>query len=82
MPRKLIDEPDFRIVETEVGENIIHTLEVRDGVDAMGVEKWRTFRTDSKDLKAIFGYLIRVSLELEAMSEHRQRIPEHVSQGQ
>lgn len=65
MARKLLDEPDFRIVEGEIGENVVHTLEVRDGVDAMGVEKWRQFRTDSKDLKAIFGYLIRVAIELE-----------------
>jgi len=64
-PRKLVDEPDFRIVEDVIGENVIHTLEVRDGVDAMGVEKWRQFRTDNKDLRAIFGYLIRLAIDLE-----------------
>lgn len=64
-PRKLVDEPDFRIVEAVIGENVVHTLEVRDGVDAMGVEKWRTFRTDSKDLRAIFQFLVRIAIELE-----------------
>ncbi len=68
MPRLVIDEPDFRLVEDVLGSNIVHTLEVRDGVDAMGVEKWRTFKTDiSKDLRAILGYLVRIALELEAM---------------
>lgn len=67
MPKKLIDEQDFRIVEDVVGENVIHTLEVREGRDAMGVEKWRTFKTDSRDLKAIFSYMVRVAIELEAV---------------
>lgn len=71
-PRKLIDEPDFRIVEAIIGENVVHTLEVRDGVDAMGVEKWRTFRTDSKDLRAIFGFLTRLAIELE--SRHAENV--------
>lgn len=67
MPRLLVDEKDFRVVEDVIGGNVLHTLEVRDGVDAMGVEKWRTFKTDSKDLRAIFGYLTRLALELETM---------------
>lgn len=65
-PRCLVLEHDFRIVETVIGENVVHVLEVRDGVDAMGVEKWRAFRTDSKELRAIFGYMIRLAIELEA----------------
>jgi hypothetical protein len=65
MPRKLIDEPDFRIVETEVGGNVLHVLEVRDGVDAMENEKWRQFRTDNKDLRTILSYMVRIALELE-----------------
>lgn len=72
MPRLVVLEPDFRIVEDEISGNIVHTLEVRDGVDAMGVEKWRHFRTDSKDLKAIFSYLIRLALELEAVNREYQ----------
>lgn len=67
MPRKIIDEPDFRMVEVEIGGGIERVLEVRDGVDAMGVEKWRTFKTDSKDLKAMFGYMTRIAIELEQM---------------
>jgi hypothetical protein len=67
VPRLVILEPDFRLVEAEIGGDLHWTLEVRDGVDAMGVEKWRTFKTDSKDLRAIFGYLTRLALELETM---------------
>ena len=64
-PRKIVDEPDFRIVENVIGENVVHVLEVRDGVDAMGVEKWRTFRTDSKELRAMFSFMVRLAIELE-----------------
>lgn len=66
-PRKLLDEPDMRIVEDIVGEQVVHVLEVRDGVDAMGAERWRTFQLGSKDLRQLFGYLVRVTLELEAV---------------
>lgn len=80
MPRLLVDEKDFRVVETEIAGNVIHVLEVRDGADALGVERWRTFKTDvSKDIRAIFGYMVRVALELEALrDEHRQRIPKQL----
>jgi hypothetical protein len=53
LPRKLIDEPDFRVVETVIGDEIVHVLETRDGVDAMELERWRRF------------YLVRVALETE-----------------
>ena len=72
MPRLLVSEPDFRIVETEIGGNVLHVLEVRDGADALGVERWRTFKTDvSKDIRAIFGYMVRVALELETVKGER-----------
>lgn len=80
MPRKIIDEPDFRMVETEVGGGVETVLEVRDGVDAMGVEKWRTFKTDSKDLRAMFSYMKRIALELENLREHQHGISEQVHQ--
>jgi hypothetical protein len=72
MPRLLIDEPDWRVVEDLVGENEIHTLEVKDGKDAMGVQKWKVFvstqpsmKSYSKELVMIFGYLVRLAHQLE-----------------
>jgi hypothetical protein len=65
LPRKLIDEPDFRVVETVIGDEIVHVLETRDGVDAMELERWRRFNLPSKELRQIFSYLVRVALETE-----------------
>lgn len=58
----VIDEKDFRLVRIEVGETgVRYVLEVTDGQDALGVQRWREFRTDSSHLRALFGYLIRVA---------------------
>lgn len=62
-PVLLINEPDFRIVEVTIGEDIEHVLEVRDGRDAMGTERWRKFETSSTHLRQIFGYLVRVAIQ-------------------
>jgi hypothetical protein len=66
MPRLLVNEPDFRIVWDVVSGNDVHILEVPDGADALGVERWRTFQTrGNKNLEAIFGYLVRLARQLE-----------------
>ena len=59
----LINEPDFRLVRLDlVDGHRQYALEVRDGQDAMGVEKWRAFETrGSKSLEALFKYLIRIA---------------------
>jgi len=58
----LILEPDFRLVrlETPEGERQ-YVLEVRDGIDAMGVERWRKFDLNGTALKSLFGYLVRIA---------------------
>lgn len=61
-PVLLISEPDFRLVEVTIGEDVEHVLEVKDGRDAMGVERWRKFETSSTHLRQIFGYLVRIAL--------------------
>lgn len=72
MPRLLIDEADFRVVEDVVSGNDIHTLEVRDGCDALGVERWRAYVIrGNKNLETIFGYLIRVAKQLERTREQK-----------
>lgn len=62
---KLIDEPDFRLVEVTIGDGVEHVMEVRDGEDAMGVQRWRRFETDSQKLKTIFSYLVRIAYTLQ-----------------
>lgn len=64
MPRCLVEQPDFRIVDTELdGVGIV--LEVRDGCDALGVERWRAFNLNNPNLQKLFGYLVRVIQQQE-----------------
>jgi hypothetical protein len=68
VPRCIVDEKDFRIVEDVVEGNEVFTLEVRDGCDALGVERWRTFQTRGiKNLEIIFNYFVRVAKQLDGM---------------
>ena len=59
-PRLLVEEPDFRLVEVCRAGNVFHVLEVRDGIDAMGAERWREFKVENPHLRQIFGYLVRI----------------------
>lgn len=59
MPRCLVEQPDFRIVDTEI-DGIGIVLEVRDGCDGLGVERWRLFELHSPALKKLFTYFVRV----------------------
>ena len=65
MPRCVLEQPDFRIVETDVTGDVQHVLEVRDGCDALGVERWRQFILNNKTERALFSYLLRVTLRQE-----------------
>lgn len=51
----------FRLVKVEDGDRVTYTLEVPDGCDALGVERWRTFEMNSQHLRNIFGFLIKVA---------------------
>lgn len=62
-PTLLIDQPDFRLVRVDIGGHHEHVLEVRDGCDAMGVERWRRFEVNGTAMKALFKYLIRIAEE-------------------
>jgi hypothetical protein len=65
MPRLVLEEPDFRIVETDITGDVTYVLEVRDGCDALGVERWRIFRLNNKTERDLFGYLLRITLKGE-----------------
>lgn len=63
MPRLIIDQPTFRVVETILpGNQAVYVLEVPEDPDAMGNPKWRKFNTSGKDMKAIFEFLISLGL--------------------
>ena len=61
IPTLLIDQPDFRLVRVDIGDHREHVLEVRDGCDAMGAERWRKFEISGTAMKALFRYLVRIS---------------------
>ena len=64
-PTLLINEPDFRLVRVSIGEDVEHVLEVRDGKDAMGNERWRKFELANQHLRNLFGYLVRIASKQE-----------------
>lgn len=58
----LIDEADFRLVKLEIVDGSVeHILEVRDGKDAMGAERWRKFEMNGTALKSLFKYMVRIA---------------------
>jgi hypothetical protein len=57
------DRDGFRLVRIEEGDRISHILEVPDGCDALGVERWREFQLNSSHLKTIFGFFIKLALQ-------------------
>lgn len=59
-PRIVIGDDNFRIVRT--GERYI--LELPDGADALGVERWREVEANGKPVKAMRDFLIRLSVKL------------------
>jgi hypothetical protein len=63
----VISEPDFRLVRLVLeGGEWEYVLEVRDGMDAMGVEKWRKFELNGTALRSLFKFLIRIAEAKEA----------------
>jgi hypothetical protein len=58
----VISEPDFRLVRLVIdGGEYEYVLEVRDGCDAMGTERWRKFEVNGTALRSLFKFLIRIA---------------------
>lgn len=57
------DADGFRLVRIEDGDRVSHVLEVPDGCDALGVERWREFKMSTSHLQSIFGFLIKVAMK-------------------
>lgn len=66
----LVNEPDFRVIRIELADgNTEHVLERRDGLDAMGAERWTKFELGSSTtLRSLFKFFIRV---VEKQHEHQ-----------
>lgn len=65
-PQIVAEDALFRLVRLEEGDRVTYVLEVPDGCDALGVERWREFRIDNKHIKAMRDYIIRGSLKEQA----------------
>jgi hypothetical protein len=60
--KAVISEPDFRLVRLVLdGGEWEYVLEVRDGCDALGTERWRKFELNGTALRSLFKFLIRVA---------------------
>ena len=55
------DDDGFRLVRIEDGEKVSHVLEVPDGCDALGVERWREFQINSAHLPRLARHGIQES---------------------
>lgn len=71
-PRVIAGDMTFRIVRITDGDRVTYVVEVPDGCDALGVERWREFRTDNTLVRALRDYVIRAAVAQErADAEHR-----------
>lgn len=62
------DRDGFRLVRVGEGNSLRYVLEVPDGCDALGVERWREFKTDSQHLRNLLGFLIKTAVQQEQES--------------
>ena len=56
----------FRIVKQVEGEKVTYVVELPDGNDALGCERWKDVSADGKVVKAMRDYIIRAALKQEA----------------
>ena len=60
-PRVVVEEPgEFRIVRVEDGDKVSHVVEVPDGCDALGAERWRSLEMKNvKPFGMFLSYILR-----------------------
>jgi hypothetical protein len=65
-PRIIAGDDTFRIVRIEDGDRVSHVMELADGADSLGVERWRDARMDNKGVATtLFNYIIKSALQKE-----------------
>lgn len=67
-PRIIASDDRFRIVRLSEGERVTYVVEVPDGCDALGVERWREFKTDNTLVRTLRDYVIRAAVAQEKTS--------------
>ena len=55
----------FRIVRVGKGDGTKYVVELPDGCDSLGVERWRDVSADGKVVKAMRDFIIRTALQGE-----------------
>jgi hypothetical protein len=68
-PRIVAGDQAFRIVRVENGDCITYVMEMPDGCDALGVERWRDCKVNGSPMTALFSYVIRGSLKGQSDAE-------------
>lgn len=53
------DKDGFRIVRQTAGDKVTYVLELPDGCDGLGVERWREVSADGKVVKTMRDFIIR-----------------------
>lgn len=69
-PRIVVGDDRFRLVRVSEGAKVTYVLEVTDGADALGVERWREVSADGKPVKAMRDFLIRQCVKQEQSDAH------------
>jgi hypothetical protein len=60
-PRIVASNERFRIVRIEDGNRIAHVIEVPDGADALGVERWREYKAESAGVRALRDFILELA---------------------
>jgi hypothetical protein len=62
----------FRIVRQTSGEKVTYLVEMPDGCDALGVERWKDVSAEGKVVKTMRDFIIRQSLKGQELG-HEQK---------
>ena len=70
-PRILATDGKFRIVRIEDGDRVTNVLELADGCDALGVERWKEANVGAGESlsRRLRDWIIQHSLSCSAMKE-------------
>ena len=57
------EKDGFRIVRQTHGDKVTYLVELPDGCDALGCERWNDVSADSKGVRSLRDFIIRQSLK-------------------
>jgi hypothetical protein len=61
----------FLIVRQTDGEKVTYVLEVHEGFDALGCEKWGEIRADGKVVRSMRDFIIRTAVQGETSAQNQ-----------